>query len=397
VRDPHTPAVISRRRWLWPLASLGLALSLLAGLLAAPGEASRSRGTVVKVMTRNLYLGANLRPAIDIQSFQGLVNFAGDALDQVHANNFPVRSRGLAQEIISSKVDLVALQEVSRWADAPCQGNPIPPSATNPQVDYLSQLMSRLNAGKRRYRVVIAQPEFDFQIWANTDGDESTSGPGCPFGSEIQARLTYSDVVLARLGAGVRTRRARRDNFDLLLQPQVSGVEITVNRGWARVEASVRGSRWFRFFATHLEAYDDTGSNRTNRGTFVGKGEIREAQANELARVARGRLPVVVAGDINSDDNTVQGADRKAYRALLRAGFVARSTGNPPSCCLQGDVLASGGGGQLSDFDHHIDHVLTDSPRKVTLVRSFVTGLRPVNGYWSADHAGVVSVLRILR
>jgi endonuclease/exonuclease/phosphatase family metal-dependent hydrolase len=392
------PATATRRRWLWPIAALWLALSLLAGLLAVPGEASRSRGTVVKVMARNLYLGANLRPALDINSFQGLVNFAGDALDQAHANNFPVRSRGLAREIISSKVDLVALQEVSRWADAPCQGNPLPPSATNPQVDYLSQLMSRLNAGKRRYRVVIAQPEFDFQIWANTDGDESTSGPGCPFGSEIQVRLTYSDVILARLGAGVRTRRAKRDNFNLLLEPQISGAEVLVNRGWARVDASVRGSRWFRFFGTHLEAYDDTGRNRTNRETFVGKGEIREAQAVELARVAaRGRLPVVVAGDINSDDDTVQGADRKAYRALLNAGFVARSTGNPPSCCLEGDVLAVGGGGRLSDFDHHIDHVLTDSPRKVRLVRSFVTGRRPANGYWNGDHAGVVSVLRIFR
>jgi endonuclease/exonuclease/phosphatase family metal-dependent hydrolase len=389
----HRPA--SRQR-LWPIAIIGLALSLLAGLLAAPGEASRNRGTVVKVMTRNLYLGANLRPAIDIDSFQGLVNFAGDALDQVHANNFPVRARGLAQEIIRSNVDLAALQEVSRWADAPCQGNPIPPSATNPQVDYLSQLMSRLNAGKKRYRVVIAQPEFDFQIWANTDGDESTSGPGCPFGSEIQVRLTYSDVVIARLGAGVRTRRAARDNFNLLLEPQVSGVEVLVNRGWARVDASVRGSRWFRFFGTHLEAYDDTGRNRTNRGTFVGKGEIREAQAKELARVAaRGRLPVVVAGDINSDDNTVRGADRKAYRALLNAGFVSRSGDRPASCCLQGDVLAVGGGGRLSDFDHHIDHVLTDSPRKVRLARFRVTGLRPVNGYWNGDHAGVLSTILI--
>jgi hypothetical protein len=52
-------------------------------------------------------------------------------------------------------------------------------------------------------------------------------------------------------------------------------------------------------------------------------------------------------------------------------------------------------GNALSQFDHKVDHVMTDSPRRVKLIRSLVTGRRPVNGFWDSDHAGLFSVLRL--
>jgi hypothetical protein len=72
------------------------------------------------------------------------------------------------------------------------------------------------------------------------------------------------------------------------------------------------------------------------------------------------------------------------------------ATGSPFSCCLESSLLTSGGGGKVSDFDHIVDHVMTDTPKAIRFVRSYITGRQPVNGYWSSDHAGVVSELIVL-
>ena len=104
---------------------------------------------------------------------------------------------------------------------------------------------------------------------------------------------------------------------------------------------------------------------------------------------------MILLGDLNSDDDTVEGADRLAYETLLAAGFVERSTDKPLSCCLKSSLLAEGAGGSVADFDHQVDHVMTDDPTHVTLDRLHVTGLFPVNGFWSSDHAGISSALSI--
>ena len=83
-----------------------------------------------------------------------------------------------------------------------------------------------------------------------------------------------------------------------------------------------------------------------------------------------------------------------AFNSLKTNGLVARSTSDPMSCCTNTDILTADNGSP-SDFDHHIDHVMTDSPTKVRMLNSSVSGLAPVNGYWNSDHAGVYSLLRI--
>jgi hypothetical protein len=207
-------------------------------------------------------------------------------------------------------------------------------------------------------------------------------------------------VILARRHAGVRTKNAHRGHFQTLLEfdPCACGVTVDVRRGWTRVDAEVRDSRRFRFVETHLEAYDDTTSNHTNQGTDVGRGEIREAQAKELigpGGPTSGKLPVVLALDVNSVKPPPLPGDELAYQAFLDAGWKRRSTNNPASCCIDADVLKVGAGGSISDFDHVIDRILTNAPRRVRLIRSSVTGRQPVNGFWDADHAGVFSTLRV--
>ena len=366
--------------------------------LAVPGSAGAGirAEPELTVMTRNVYLGASLDPGLQATNLQQLVTAAGTILKQVDANRFGTRARGLAAEIRAKDPDLVGLQEAALWRTEPCTESPIPPHAATVRYDFIKLLLARVNRGGNRYRLVIAQPEFDFEVWVNTDGNESTSAPGCPFGSELNGRLTMRDAILARMGR-VRTSNARGGAFRTLLQVKPGGVAIDVTRGWTRVDAKVPGAPRIRFVNTHLEAFDNNPSNHTNTGRDVGNGEIREAQARELfasGGPATGRLPVILLGDLNSDIRTeVKPGDARAYRALRNAGFAERATSRPLSCCLDTSLLATSAGGKRSDFDHQVDHVMTDSPRKVRLLGSAVTGLVPVNGFWSSDHAGIVSEL----
>lgn len=392
----HAPA-----RRLLPLIAAVLLLALLVpswahakqdvrrhvAVASASAAHDNGRGKVVNVMTRNIYLGADLAPAIESDTLEELVTASGVIFRQVLANDFPTRAEGLADEILTTKPDLVGLQEVALW-----QTTPITPAGTALTLDYLDLLLDELNEGKGKdgkgkpqYRVVVVQEEFGTEAPADVNGVEN-DGPGGELAdAEVIGKLTMRDVILARQGAGVQIWNEQGGNFNTLLQLEIAGQPVAVKRGWTATDAKVRGSHAFRFVNTHLEAFHPL---------------IREAQAKELVAPggpATSDLPVVLVGDINSDDDTVFGADRLAYLALLEAGMVSRSTNDPLSCCLNSALLEVGKGGSVADFDHQVDHVLTRDPEQVTLVRSEVTGLFPVNNFWNSDHAGVFSALRFTR
>ncbi len=223
--------------------------------------------------------------------------------------------------------------------------------------------------------MVVVQPEFDFEVPADTGGSPAP---------DINGRLTMRDVILKRSNAGVETWDPAGGNFENLLPIPILGTPLPVLRGWTATDASVRGSRPFRFVNTHLEAFEP---------------HYRAGQAGELVEPpgpATGPLPVILVGDLNSDDNTVTGADTWAFDILKRTGLVDLSTEEPMSCCINKSVLGAGDGGSEGDFDHHIDHVMTDDPAGIQMLGSTVTGLAPVNGFWDSDHAGVSSSLEIL-
>jgi len=360
--------------------------------LATPAGAART-DPKVKVMTRNLYLGADLSPGINAQNFNELKDAAGQILNQVDANKFQVRAKGLATEILNKKPDLVGLQEVALWRTGPCKVivPPNPFEAKHVRYDFLKLLLDQLNANGNQYRAVVVQPEFDFETEANTDGSPDHS-------CDTNARLTMRDVILARRHAGVKTTNPQSDHYDTLLQEPVSGIPIDVTRGWTAVDAKVRTSPRFRFVNTHLEAFDNQPSNSTNQGTDVGNGKVRKAQAQELIAPggpAAGKKPVILVGDLNSDVKTqLKPGDGAADWWLLSHGFVERSTHDPLSCCLNADVLKVGAGGDVSQFDHKVDHVMTNDPKHVGRTKTAVTGRKPHNGFWDSDHAGLFSVLR---
>ncbi|HEY6100108.1 MAG TPA: endonuclease/exonuclease/phosphatase family protein [Anaeromyxobacter sp.] len=387
-----------------------LRTAALASLLAACGESAieadqqrlsngareaqgarsegRALGHAAGVMTRNLYLGADLGPAIGAPDLGSFVAATGGVLRQVTATNFPVRAQGLATEILELEPDLVGLQEVALWRTGPASIAPLlgaPKTATIVRYDFLQLLLDELNAGgKTRYRAVVVQDEFDFEAPADENG-VAGDGPAPVVNAELNARLTMRDVILERTDGGVHTWAPAGESFDTLLTLPILGTPVSVTRGWTRVDARVRGGLPFRFVNTHLEAFDPAALRPS----------IRSLQARELVAAggpATGKLPVVLVGDLNSDDDTVESGDQQAYRALLDAGLVERSTADPLSCCVDSYDLTTG---SASEFDHQVDHVMTNAPELVRLVESGVTGRTMASGYWDSDHAGVWSALRM--
>jgi endonuclease/exonuclease/phosphatase family metal-dependent hydrolase len=382
-----------------------LALSLLVAALAclafavlaqAKPAKPKPKGTTVKVMTRNLYLGADLGPAINSTSTNDFIEANGGIVRQVEATNFPVRAKGLAKEILSNEPDLVGLQEVALWREAAPSLGPVfsgKPEATKIKYDFLALLLAQLNKGKTLYRPVVVQNEFDFEAPANANGIPG-DGPPPPIGTlanaEVNGRLTMRDVILARVGAGVVTSNAKSGNFSHLLIVKVAGSkEIAVTRGWTSVDAKVRGSKPLHFVNTHLEAFD-------NEAEYP---SIRAQQAAEL--VAPGgpgtsKLPVVLVGDLNSDVMTeVKPGDGQAYRVFTKAGFRERATSKPTGCCIDSSYDLKTGSNK--EMNHKVDHILTNDPKQIKLISSLVTGRSKSNGYWDSDHAGLFSSLNFLR
>jgi endonuclease/exonuclease/phosphatase family metal-dependent hydrolase len=389
---------------------LALVLGLIAALCLAliPGGADAAgktaKGTKVTVMTRNLYLGADLTPALQANSVDQAIDAGGQIVNQVHATRFPsVRAASLAAEIKKRKPDIVGLQEAAWWRTGPVDigaalGSPAATQTDPLGGDFLADLLKKVNKkskkkGAVQYVLAAVEPEFDFELPVNDDGN----GNGLA-GADHNERLTMRDAILVRKGVGVKFKKPTGGHFNTLLRVQLAGGirSIDVTRGWVTINVNARG-RSFRFVNTHLEAFDSQGTNTTNQGTTLGRGDIRAAQAAQLVGpggAANSTRPVILLGDINSDDNTVaNNGDRNAYNALLAGGFTERSTANPLSCCLD-DPFLVGGPNSINDFNHQVDHILTNKG-KIKFVKGFVDGRAPVNGLYPSDHAGVTSVLKI--
>ena len=374
-------------------ALLALALIVAGNAMAKP-KAAAPKPTDVKVMTRNIYLGADLTPAIEAKGVGAFTEATGEILRQVTANDFPVRAKGLAKEILEKEPDLVGLQEVAEWRTGPPGLESLlsgtPPKATTVRYDYLAELLKQLNKGKNRYRAAVVNPEFDFEAPADENGVAGDGPNNVIPNAEINARLTMRDVILAKVGDEVKTSKPTKGHFKSLFSEEISGAKVIVTRGWAAVDATVNGSTPFHFVDTHLESFDPQ--------TVVPS--IRALQAGELVAPsgpATSPLPVILVGDMNSDTKTaVQPGDGQAYEALVEGGMRERSTYEPLGCCLDTALLPVADGGAASQFDHKVDHIMTHDPKQIKLVKSSVTGRKPTNGFWDSDHAGLFSELKIL-
>jgi hypothetical protein len=359
-----------------------IVVAIAAAALALPAGAAAAKGGKkddVTVMSRNVYLGANLDQAIGAPTVESAIDGAGVIYNEVARTNFAERSVLLADEIKDAKADLVGLQEVALWREqipSDLGGPPINPGATPAtavKYEFLEMLMGQLGP---KYRVVGFQEEFEGELPADIDGDNSTGGPVS--GEDLDFRLTMRDVIVAR--DGVETKQVKSGNYETRFETSVGGVPVAADRGWVSTKANVDGTK-FRFVNTHLEAFGDP--------------SIRAAQAEELVDgPAKSRKDVVLVGDMNSDKDDT-GGDGAAYGVIRKAGFVERQIKGGTS----GHAESLTNPNDQDEFRRTIDFVFVNN-RRIKLVKgeSAITGrdagspMSP-SGLWPSDHAGVFSTL----
>src|SRR4029453_7668106 len=162
------------------------------------GEAHRSPLTV-RVMTRNLYLGANLDAIVRAKSAPEAFAAVKSAWADVQANNFPTRARAIAREIATVKPDFVGFQEASLYRTQTPADFTVTP-ATTVVLDYVRELQRTLAARKLKYRFV--------GVGGWTDAELPGGNP-----PELDIRLTVRDALLVRVDPKLKVRRVRKTQY----------------------------------------------------------------------------------------------------------------------------------------------------------------------------------------
>jgi endonuclease/exonuclease/phosphatase family metal-dependent hydrolase len=345
---------------------------------AQPGTPART----ATVMTRNLYLGADLGPilaALATGNNTAIVGAATQTWAAVQATRPPERMAAIADEIIAADADVVGLQEVTTWTTFTF--NPQTGALSNPTVahDFLDLLLDALAARGADYREVAGATAHNF----SSPPIPVLASPTATFPTQA-VRLADRDVVIAR--DDVRTSNARTGTYQNIISFPFGGALLPVLRGWGSADVSV-GKATFRFVNSHLEAFGIPGIDG-EQVRFAQVGELLAAQ--DAIAAQSGELPMVYVGDYNS-----QAPDAAAYSRLLAGVGVdswVRNHKNDPgfTCCL---------GATLTDPDNpltsRIDLVLTSDDVKAHRAR--IVGDDPADmtasGLWPSDHAGVVARL----
>lgn len=371
-------------------------LNAFAGLLligVVPAQALQppraNDAKTVTVMTRNLYLGADVAPAVAAAATgnpDDLVAAVSQIWARVRFTDFPARAEGLAREIEQARPDLIGLQEAELWRTQ-TPADFVMGNAQDVQWDFVKILIEALNARGLRYAAVAEEEGFDIELPGFLSEADLENG----LLSDI--RLTEREVILAR--TDLKTSELKLSNAQTGHFQTIVPVPIPVVRGWVSVDAKVRGKS-FRFISTHLEA-DDLA--------------VRDAQALEvIAGPANTSLPVIFVADANSNANLgpQPNVNPAAYLAFIGAGFVdpwfEAHPGSFVSTCCNAELLTNATFPIPTDDDGRIDLILYRGAKDFAPLEIGLVGTNPTdrvfNGValiWPSDHAGVAATLRITK
>ncbi|MGH2690567.1 MAG: endonuclease/exonuclease/phosphatase family protein, partial [Actinomycetota bacterium] len=313
------------------LATL-LVVVLLLPLPGAPAARADETKSCVRVMTWNLYVGADLTRAIEAPTPEALAGAAAEVFGVVQRTDFPERAKAMAARIAEEDPDVVALQEAALWLTGPA-GDPAP--ATEVAYDFVRILLDELDAAGAPYEVGAALDLIDIEVPA-----------GPPVGRDV--RLVDRDAVLLRTGLVAGGPPTTATFGTQLTFPGGFGQPITTTRGWIALDLTLGGSP-ARVVATHLEAFE---------------WQVRLAQAQELLApdgpIGAATTDVILLGDLNTGPDLPVPDNRKAFTALTAAGLVDTWAVLHP-----GDPGYTAGFSELLDdpsaavLRHRVDHVMT--------------------------------------
>ena len=280
-----------------------LILFIVALGLIAPGASAkwwRPKKTV-KVMTRNLYLGADIFNVTEAaQTDPNLIPFAVNEVYQTMLyTNFWARAEAIADEIARDRPDVVGLQEVSTYyIQTPGDyliGNPI--QAETLVIDFYKVLRKALKVRGMRYRAFkVTNADVELPMVDNPEADPSSY-------TFSDVRLVDHDVVLVR--EGIPAWKVLAKNYERNLELDFEGGSIVFTRGYVIVDAIIKG-KIFRFVNTHLEV-------RSSPYSIFRV--FQSAQMYELLETIDaldvipflGNRPVIMVGDFNSSPEDLPG------------------------------------------------------------------------------------------
>lgn len=345
-----------------PLRRAAGLLVAAASLTAVLPASASAKPQDLKVMVRNVYLGADLIPLAGDKPRDEFERAAASRYQTVLRNDFATRAKALAAEIARHRPDLVGVQEAAIWRTGPKDGTTT--RANDVVYDSTEVLLKELANRGQRYRVARGRDWFDFEA-STTDQD---------------VRLTQRDVVLVRQASKVKLRStfagAFREHFD---PPTINGPAPQL-RGWVGVDGTL-AKRRFRFVTTHLEAYSPATADAQMKQLLTPGGPL-----------ASKRRQSILVGDFNSaptananDRGTSR--DASAYYRAIAAGF-RNPMPRRATCCFAEDLHST-----AESLDTWIDHVVV-RPR-MRLLRSGIVGTRQIGGLFPSDHAGIWATLRL--
>jgi endonuclease/exonuclease/phosphatase family metal-dependent hydrolase len=318
------------------------------------------------VMTRNMYIGTDFGPILAATTFPEFAQEVAEAYIEVQHSNIPERAAALAREIERKQPHLIGLQEASIWRTGPFGG-----PATTVTFDALQSLLDALSARGLHYTPISIITEFQADA---------------PSALGINIGFTDRDVVLAKTDfdeSELKLSNIQAQHFttNLMFITPVLG-PLTIPRGWISVDGKLRGKR-FRFVTSHLESFHPA---------------IQAAQASELVLgPGNTSLPLIIAGDLNTESASGNPAQNAGYQIIVSAGFsdawnVVREDELGYTWPLHlGDSITS------TTPTQRIDLVLFRGgvrPDEIELTGHLPSSRTP-SGLWPSDHAGVAALFNL--
>lgn len=289
------------KRWCVRLLALGLVLAISGfAHMTGPQETSAwmtfaheipaqaDADATVTVVSRNIYLGADVGSALEL--LPDMPAAAQLMWEQVTATDFSRRAPLLAAELAADAPDVVAIQEATTWECRPTLFG-----SSTVVFDILEQLLGATQDTGVEYALASAgdrtamNPGYSIPVlpYLTTVRDPQTFQP--LFGTDSAAcGFTIGDALLVRADRADDVRDVGQGDYSTIYS--IVPVLFEIDRGYVWIDLAV-GSGEVRFVTTHLESLWSEGATPVNA-----------LQAQELVEVVDGwGLPLVVMGDFNSD------------------------------------------------------------------------------------------------
>lgn len=377
--------------------------ALLAAAAIAPLTHAEGGDDKIKVLSRNIYLGADIFPVLAAAQNPDPLAVplaVTEVFQTAQATNFPERAAALADEIARHSPDVIGLQEVSIWStQIPgdfLAGNPT--AANDVAYDFLQILQANLEARGMSYEVAASVDNADIEL---------------PFVAGMTAqgpilgdvRLQDRDVTLVR--SGIQYGNEFSGNFTYNGVVDINGAQASFTRGYNMVDITVKGAD-YRFVNTHLEV----GGSEPFKS-------LQAVQMNELLQLVSytnaGSKPVIMVGDFNSDPREqpfvstsgIPGLDGlplvPPYLQAVGTGYGDTWTlqkkikGNGFTCCFDATVSD-----ETAELSSRIDHIfIKENGRPLERSMSKVLGnsaadMTDTSNLYPSDHAGVYAKIRFI-